>query len=320
MRTIKHILVVVDPTSEVQHCVQKGARLARAFGAVLELFVCDYESGLLPSSRLPRDVTQSILKERRARIDSQLRSLVEPLRLAGLQVSADYSFQEQLHSGVVRKVRLCGADLVLKDTHYHGAIERTLFTNSDWHLIRECPVPLLLTKPAGWHPRMRVAAALDPGHADDKPATLDHELVEIAEQFATAVGGDALAVHAFEVNPLLAGMIPVANGIGVAPCVEVGVIDSLRKYHEQAFEAVLAGHPACEGRSIMIEGAPSTVIPAYAAREEVDVLVTGAVSRSPMRRLLVGSTAERLLDRLPCDILIVKPMRGAHESQPAGDH
>jgi universal stress protein E len=187
-----------------------------------------------------------------------------------------------------------------------GAIQRTLFTNSDWHLIRECAVPLLLTKPAVWHARMRVAAALDPGHADDKPARLDRELLGIAEQFATALRGDALAVHAFDVKLLIAGMIPVANGIGVEPCVDVELIDSLRKYHDAEFRAVLAGHSSFEGRSVMLEGSPVAELPDYAAREQVDVLVTGAVSRSPLRRLLVGSTAERLLDRLPCDILVVK--------------
>jgi universal stress protein E len=33
----------------------------------------------------------------------------------------------------------------------------------------------------------------------------------------------------------------------------------------------------------------------------------GAVSRSGLRKLFLGSTAEQLLDRLPCDVLVVKP-------------
>jgi universal stress protein E len=33
----------------------------------------------------------------------------------------------------------------------------------------------------------------------------------------------------------------------------------------------------------------------------------GAVSRSALRRLLIGNTAERVLDELGCDVLIVKP-------------
>jgi len=33
----------------------------------------------------------------------------------------------------------------------------------------------------------------------------------------------------------------------------------------------------------------------------------GAVSRSALARLLIGNTAERVLDKLSCDVLIVKP-------------
>jgi universal stress protein E len=33
----------------------------------------------------------------------------------------------------------------------------------------------------------------------------------------------------------------------------------------------------------------------------------GAVARTGLKRLLIGNTAERMLDRLSCDVLIVKP-------------
>jgi universal stress protein E len=35
-------------------------------------------------------------------------------------------------------------------------------------------------------------------------------------------------------------------------------------------------------------------------------MVLGAVSRSALKRAFVGSTAEMILDRLPCDALVVK--------------
>jgi universal stress protein E len=33
----------------------------------------------------------------------------------------------------------------------------------------------------------------------------------------------------------------------------------------------------------------------------------GAVSRSGLKRVFIGNTAERVLDELPCDVLVVKP-------------
>ncbi|MND09065.1 Universal stress protein E [compost metagenome] len=40
-----------------------------------------------------------------------------------------------------------------------------------------------------------------------------------------------------------------------------------------------------------------------------DLVVIGAVSRGALQRLALGSTAERVLDFVPCDLLIVNPDR-----------
>jgi len=38
-------------------------------------------------------------------------------------------------------------------------------------------------------------------------------------------------------------------------------------------------------------------------------VVMGAVSRSAVARLFIGHTAERVIDELECDVLVVKPRR-----------
>jgi universal stress protein E len=38
-----------------------------------------------------------------------------------------------------------------------------------------------------------------------------------------------------------------------------------------------------------------------------DVVVLGAIARGRMREMLVGGTAERVLDRIACDVLVIKP-------------
>ena len=40
-----------------------------------------------------------------------------------------------------------------------------------------------------------------------------------------------------------------------------------------------------------------------------NLVVMGAVSRSGLNRIFIGNTAERVLDDLPCDVLVVKPGR-----------
>jgi universal stress protein E len=43
-----------------------------------------------------------------------------------------------------------------------------------------------------------------------------------------------------------------------------------------------------------------------AAEVRADVVVMGTVSSNGLTRALIGSTAEEVLERLPCDALIVK--------------
>jgi len=42
-------------------------------------------------------------------------------------------------------------------------------------------------------------------------------------------------------------------------------------------------------------------------RLDAGIVVMGAVSRSGLRRVFIGNTAERVLDDLDCDVLVVKP-------------
>jgi universal stress protein E len=46
--------------------------------------------------------------------------------------------------------------------------------------------------------------------------------------------------------------------------------------------------------------------PFLARRLDAAIIAMGVVARPALKRLLIGSTAERVLDRLSCDVLVVK--------------
>jgi universal stress protein E len=59
----------------------------------------------------------------------------------------------------------------------------------------------------------------------------------------------------------------------------------------------------------VIQGSPREAIPDAAKSEKASIVVMGAISRSGFKRLVIGNTAEAVLDALPCDILVIKPSR-----------
>ena len=52
---------------------------------------------------------------------------------------------------------------------------------------------------------------------------------------------------------------------------------------------------------------PINGIPRLARRLDSDIVIMGAVSRSGLKRIFIGNTAERILDSLDRDVLVVKP-------------
>jgi universal stress protein E len=54
------------------------------------------------------------------------------------------------------------------------------------------------------------------------------------------------------------------------------------------------------------QGAAAEVLPRVAESLGAALVVMGAVSRCRLQEVFLGSTAERVLDRIGCDLLVVK--------------
>ena len=54
-------------------------------------------------------------------------------------------------------------------------------------------------------------------------------------------------------------------------------------------------------------GSVASELCATAKSTRAGIVVMGAVSRSALRRIFIGSTAEATLDKLTCDVLVLKP-------------
>jgi universal stress protein E len=307
MKRLDRILAVIDPTSFAQPALDKGKFLARQFGATLELFICDYDPSLngrpfFDTEKL-RELREEFITERVEFLEER----ADELRAEGIAIETHVHWDNPVFKGIVRRVQESSPDLVLKDTHHHSAIRRTLLSNTDWSLIRACPAPLLLAKPGEWHESPRIVAALDPEHLGDKPAALDHDILDYAELLATRLAGELHAIHAFFPAALLAAATTMAGMPVVTGVSAEDIIETERARVSGVLAAVTAQHALRPDRIHLEQGSAVDVLPRMVERLGADVLVMGAVSRSRLQELFVGSTAERVLDRLACDVLVVKP-------------
>ncbi len=300
------ILAVVDPTASEQPALGRAAVLAEAFGASLELFVCDYDQ-YLEGGRLFE--SEGLAKARRSRLEhdrERLEALRAPLLEKGLAVGTDVRWDHPLDRGIVRKVIEAAPLLVAKDTHHHAVLRRTLLSNTDWNLIRSCPAPLLLSKPRPIARVPTVLAAVDPTHEHDKPAALDRAILALAKELATALHGRLHVVHAFDTAPAIAAAAAAPEPDVALPTLEIA--QAVEQRHREALDRLLADYPVPAAQVHFEEGPADDVLLRTCGALEADFVVMGAVARGALKRVFIGSTAERVLDRLPCDLVVVKPV------------
>jgi universal stress protein E len=303
MNPLNNILAIVDPTAERHPAVEKSALLAEKLSARLELYVCD--------TKASREVRLAAQAGRRAdqpllvNLKAFLEDLAKPIRERGVDVTTEVECADPLHIGLIDRARRTTADLIVKDTHHHSFAQRTFLTNTDWELIRACPVPLLLTKSKRWASAPKLCAAVDPGHANDKPAVLDERIVDHAAFLAKRLGGELHLLHVY-----LPAAIVAAAAAGSPPIAMTVSAEELAREAEQKsapLRDLIAEYRVAPGNVHLEVGGPAAVLPRAAGELRADIVAMGAISRSGLKRVFIGSTAEDVLEHLPCDALIVKP-------------
>jgi universal stress protein E len=305
MTSIDKILVVIDPTATAQPALERIAHLPRPLAAQLLLLICESEPHLGVNYALTPEAIAAARASLLARHRKRLEELATPLLAQGLDVRTDVRSDYPLHEAIIRKAVEWGADLVVKDTHHHSVLRRTIFSNTDWNLIRQCPMQLLLVKPRVLGHVPVVVAAVDPLHPRDEAAALDDRILSSANELAHLFAGRTHVLHTFDISPVI---LTAANGVMTPIALPMAEITGdLEKAHTEAVHALATKHGIPRERVYVLQGHTRELLVSSAERLSADVIVMGAVSRSGLERLFIGSTAESALDKLRCDVLIVKP-------------
>lgn len=304
MAAEKKLLVVVDPTASFHPAIERGAWLARQTGARIELFISDYAPHLADerSHGLGAKEARTAVVDRHRR---RLEQLAEPLVAEGLSVDIDARWDYPLHDSILRKSVDLGADLVIKDTHYHSVLKRSIFSNTDWTLIRNCAATLWLVKPRQPGSKPCFVAAVDPLHDRDKPADLDQRILATSRELTSALGGELHVFHAFDITAALAVSTDSMTMPIALPMREFA--DSMRAEHTSAVQELCKKHGIPPDRTHVHQGSTRELLMTLTEQLRADAVVMGAVSRSGLKGLFIGNTAEDVLDRLHCDLVIVKP-------------
>jgi len=299
--TWRHVMLALPTVlATPNHVLDRVGRLARGLNAELELFHCVYQGDRARS--VANASVDTFIRARVAESRRDLERVADRLRDQTLEVRTSVRSDFPIYEAIVREVLRAGPELlVVPATHAGGRGPQSL-SYTDARLIEACPCPLLLLKTDRLYPQGPIIAAVDPLHAHAKPAELDEKIVAAAKALSCALAPAPVHLyHAVMPSPASSDG-KLAGGPG-RPDAE--------KQHwearEQAIRSLARRHELSDHLVYVELGAVESALPAYAREMRASAVVMGAVSRSYPERALFGYTAEKVLDALDCDVLIVKP-------------
>jgi universal stress protein E len=283
----KTIMVVIsDPFARDQPALRRAVPIALRSGARLVLF----NSFMLPQpvSDVPMDSQQQIIAAAIRQRRERLQSLAEGLGLLRTQCVVEWDYPA--HEAIVRQVLKTQPDLLMTASHRHGRLARLLLANTDWELMRICPCPVWFVRLRELPLQPRILIAVDPFHAREKPARLDDRLMRTAATIGKQFEGHMSVVHACELPE------------GERPMGSMALVQAQQRVNDLA-----ANYGIIAEEAQVKAGRPEEVIASIARREYADILVMGVVSRSLKGPPVIGNTAERVIDHVSCDVLVIKP-------------
>lgn len=298
------ILAIIESERFPQEVATRAARIAQLYGCDLEIAMSDPTIGFLRSSFMVSVDSQQIAETVEQAQHEELERIVEALADYDLEISTSIIQERPASDAIVARALELEPRFVVKGTAYHSPAERAVFTFNDWQLIRKLDFPLWLVKVHSWSEQPVIVAAVDPMHPEDEEGALTQSIVDTAKTVADRVDGRLLLLHTYELLEEVSAWARLQFKPLKVPMDELE--EKMRNEHRRHLDSLAASNGIDAEAIHMLPGRTREILPGFAREEDADLVVMGAVARSGLKRRLIGSTAEHVLDHLPCDILIAR--------------
>jgi len=300
MSKIERILVVVDAEEDFSKAtdglpieLRKALRFVHNKADVeLRLLSVGYEKYLHHSFRSIGSDYIAMRKEYVERMEASLNSLTEKLAGQGFRISSEVVWAHPRYEKIVEKADEFDASLVVQHVRAYAKIEHYHLTNDSWQLVRYCKRPLLLVRDGDWSDPVVMMAAVDPLHTHHKPLQLDNQIIDTGIDVSGQIGGEFHVVHAY--------------GESARP---FAAADKIKEEHSVAFDGLVADYNLDASKIHFIDETPLYALQSFSEEIHCNIIVMGAISRSRLSEAMIGSTAERTLDYIKTDVLIIKPAK-----------
>jgi len=282
------LFVVIDPTREPQPALVRAVDIARQMNGHLHIFCCDYvEREALGPFKSRSDAKKQTLKKAKDLVEE----LSAPLRAEGLSVSTEVIWNQGWYQAVVHAAAREASDLIIKSSYSHKGRSHPLSERSDFYLIRNSTCPVLMTKSGASHQLTKVLAAVAIEKGNKDHSGLNNRIVSQAKKITRGANSELHIVAALQDQQNLEKLLDL----------HINKEKGIRTEQE-----LIAERFGVEPAMVHVkQGAPDKVIVAAARELGVQALILGTKARKGLKGALLGNTAEKILDQLEVDVLVI---------------
>lgn len=296
MNPFRTILVHVDTNAERQEGLELAARLAKEHGS--ELLAVDICPDLSWAAKLLVSRHESMLRDIEAGKLQRLTDLLAPYQADGISATTTV-LHGRTSIEMIRQAIRNEADLVIKTSKGRHSRQSGFFGTTAQRLLRKCPCPVLIV-PADGIDFSRVAAAVEPTPVDETHRELNLRIVKYADFLAAPNQSDVISAWEIYGESLLKEHMREEEFASLT-------LDAEQHARENLESLMRLAHREFDDHAKLLHGDPGDVIAKHVEQEDVGLLVMGTIGRSGVAGLMMGNTAERVLAKVECSVLAVKP-------------
>jgi nucleotide-binding universal stress UspA family protein len=304
MKRFKNILLVAGGEGWEETSLKRAVTIVKNNKAKLKVVEVikelPRETRMLITTMNLADIQEAAIKERLG----ELEHLIAPIRDEDIRVTAKVLIGTPFLE-IIKEVLRNKHDLVIKTAGGKGMLKEHLFGSISMHLMRKCPCPVWVIKPAHRKKYARVLAAVDPDPSDEVKNALNTKIIELATSMARLEGSEFHVVHAWD----LYSVIRLLGRAGVSKSEVDSLARETRKLYKSQLAKLVEKHApeTPKDRIHLQKGNAAMLIPALAKRKRIELIVMGTINRTGIAGFFIGNTAEKVLQQVDCSVLTVKP-------------
>ena len=298
MQSMKRLIVANDSLEGMDIALAKAAMIEHYTGAEVRALTVIHDAVAdEPPEVLPEAERVQLIEALKAAERNGLRRLTEPYRTKVAEMDIQVLWSKQQKEAILEAVAHAGAQLLIKPVSEHHPLADYLHTPLDWMLMRESPCAVLVSKGQSWQQPTCVLAAADV--MDVRHLALTREILTTAANLAKIIG---VPLHVATAYPSLGQSV---NELQVAMDYE-GIKADMRATRAKALDHWIETLALAVDSVHLLEGKPGVVIPDLVRKLHPTLTVLGTAARHGLGKLLIGNTAEGMIDRIQGDIVTVR--------------